>query len=185
MLDETTKSELLKLARATIRFGTEGKKNEINVENYPPILQAHGASFITLKIKEQLKGCIGSLQAYRPLVLDVAVNAYAAAFGDSRFLPVTIDDLDKLIIQVSKLSTPEIIKFSSEQDLIKQLRPGEDGLILQDKNHRGTFLPTVWEQLADPKEFLMHLKVKAGLGKNYWSDDLSIQRYTTECFSEN
>lgn len=185
MLDENTKSELLKIARTAIMLGAKGKKLEISNENYAPILQVPGASFVTLKINGQLQGCIGSLQARRPLAEDVAENAYAAAFEDSRFLPVMIDDVDKLSIQISILSEPEKIEFSSEQDLIKQLRPGEDGLILQDNLHRGTFLPTVWEQLPGKKEFLMHLKRKAGLDEHYWSDDLSIERYTTESFSEN
>lgn len=184
MLDEATKTDLLSVARAAIMLGAEGKKNEITAENYSSILQAFGASFVTLKIDGQLKGCIGSLQARRSLVLDVSENAHAAAFEDSRFSPVTINDLDKLTIQISILSSPEKIEFSSEQDLLKQIRPGEDGLILQDNLHRGTFLPSVWEQLPGPKEFLRNLKNKAGLEKDYWSNDLSVQRYTTESFSE-
>lgn len=185
MLDVSTKSELLKLARETITLGTEAKKNEINFENCSPVLQEHGASFVTLKINSQLKGCIGSLQARRPLVLDVAENAYAAAFQDTRFAPVIHSDLELLRICISILSKPEKIYFSSEADLIGQLRPHEDGLILQDGIHRGTFLPAVWESLNDPKDFLAQLKVKAGLEKNYRADDLQIQRYTTESFSEN
>ena len=185
MLDVSTKSELLKLARDTIALGTEAKKNEINLDNYTPILRGVGASFVTLKIKGRLKGCIGSLQASKPLVLDVAENAYAAAFQDTRFSPVINNDLGLLTISISILNKPEKMDFKSEQDLISQLRPNEDGLILQDNHHRGTFLPSVWESLNDPKDFLAQLKIKAGLEKNYWSDDLQIQRYTTESFSEN
>ncbi len=185
MLAESKKSELLKLARETITLGTEAKKNDINFENYSPVLQEQSASFVTLKINKQLKGCIGSLQARRPLVLDVAENAFAAAFQDTRFAPVIHSDLELLRISISILSKPEKIDFSSETDLIGQLRPHEDGLILQDNHHRGTFLPAVWESLGDPNEFLAQLKVKAGLEKNYWSGDLQIQRYTTESFSEN
>ncbi|MFV1993503.1 MAG: AmmeMemoRadiSam system protein A [Acidiferrobacterales bacterium] len=185
MLEESTKSELLQLARETITLGTEAKKNNIDLANYSPVLQEHGASFVTLKIQNRLKGCIGSLQASRPLVLDVSENAHAAAFQDTRFTPVTHSDLELLRISVSILSKPEKMNFKSEQDLIGQLRPHEDGLILQDNHHRGTFLPSVWESLGDPKEFLAQLKIKAGLEKNYWSDDLQIQRYTTESFSEN
>ncbi len=185
MLDESTKSVLLKVARDTITLGAEAKRIDINIEDYSVVLQAFGASFVTLKIKKQLKGCIGSLQASRPLVLDVAENAYAAAFQDTRFTPVNKNDLGMLTISISILNKPEKMDFKSEDELLAQLRPNEDGLILQDQQHRGTFLPSVWESLNDPVDFLAQLKVKAGLDKNYWSDDLIVQRYTTESFSEN
>jgi len=185
MYAEPDRTELLKVARDTIKSGTVGKKYNINVTNYTPALQEFRASFVTLKIDGQLKGCIGSLQAHRPLVLDVCENAYAAAFDDSRFEPVNPDDLEALSIQISVLSSPEEMQFANEQELLSQLRPGEDGLILEVDRHRATFLPSVWESLPEPREFLGHLKVKAGLDRFFWSDDLRVQRYRTESFSDS
>lgn len=184
MLSQSEKSELLGIARSSIEAGVVNEHLDIAVHNHLPALQEQGASFVTLKINGQLKGCIGSLQAYRPLVLDVSENAFAAAFNDTRFSPVTSGDLLRLSIQISVLSTPEVISFSSEQDLLKKLRPGIDGLILEDGSNRGTFLPSVWESLNEPKEFLMNLKTKAGLDQGYWSNEIMIKRYTTESFSE-
>jgi AmmeMemoRadiSam system protein A len=115
-------------------------------------------------------------------VNDVAHNAYAAAFMDPRFLAVTEDELENLEIHISVLTPAVAMTFDSEEDLLKQIRPGIDGLVLEDGRHRGTFLPAVWESLPDVKSFLQHLKQKAGLPDNYWSDSLKVSRYTTESF---
>ena len=172
---------LLQTARDTIEYGLKYQQlKKIDILSYPPSLQEKGACFVTLKIGDQLRGCIGSLQAYQPLIEDVAHNAYAAAFQDPRFYPVTAAELPDLTIHISVLNKPEPMYFTSEADLISQLRPGIDGLILTEGPHRGTFLPSVWENLPDPKTFLQHLKLKAGLPKHYWSDTLKIERYTVE-----
>jgi AmmeMemoRadiSam system protein A len=138
---------------------------------------------VTLHLGKQLRGCIGSLQGYQPLIVDVAMNAFNAAFRDPRFLPMTESELPKISLDISVLSKSQPMHFSSEADLLSQLRPGIDGLIISDHGHRGTFLPSVWEQLPDPATFLSHLKTKAGLPTNYWSNTLTVQRYTTELIS--
>jgi AmmeMemoRadiSam system protein A len=147
-----------------------------------PELQEKRATFVTLTINGDLRGCIGMLEACRPLAEDVAANACAAAFEDPRFEPLSQKELERTDIHISVLSAPEELEFSSEADLLAQIRPGVDGLILQDGCRRGTFLPSVWEELPDQDLFLMHLKMKAGLPNTYWSDTLRIFRYTAEYF---
>jgi AmmeMemoRadiSam system protein A len=122
------------------------------------------------------------LEACRPLAEDVAENACAAAFEDPRFEPLTKKEFEKLEIHISVLSPPEELIFSSKENLLSQIRPGTDGLILQDGFRRGTFLPSVWEELPSKELFLAHLKQKAGLPADYWSDTLRVFRYTTEYF---
>jgi len=147
-------------------------------------LNAAGASFVTLHIGEELRGCIGSLQAHRPLICDVAENAFSAAFRDPRFPPLKEAELKNISLDISVLSQAERVVFDSEQDLLNGIRPGVDGLILKDGNYRGTFLPSVWESLPDAGQFLKHLKLKAGLPSDHWSDTLEVWRYTTECFGD-
>lgn len=143
-----------------------------------------GACFVTLRQGAELRGCIGSVVAHRSLAEDVTANALAAAFHDPRFLPLTEDELDTVTIEVSVLSLPTAIEFGSERDLLNQLRPGEDGVILEMDTRRATFLPAVWKQLPDPTDFLRKLKRKAGLEETFWSEEIRIQRYTTESWSE-
>ncbi len=159
-----------------------GKALEIDITQYPDELQQKKATFVTLHRNRELRGCIGILKPMRPLAEDVAYNAWAAAFSDSRFMPLAENELDDLDVHISVLGTPEVIEFDSEQDLVKQIRPGVDGLILEEGFNKGTFLPSVWESLTDTKEFLDHLKMKAGLPSNYWSDSIKIKRYTVEEF---
>lgn len=176
---------LLQLAESSIRYGLEnGRPLPVQVEEYPPELQVQRASFVTLHRNGMLRGCIGHLQAVAPLVRDVADNAYSAAFRDPRFPPLTPPELESLEIHISILTPARPLEFSSEADLVARLRPGVDGLILEDGRHRGTFLPSVWESLPEPREFLRHLKHKAGLSPDYWSDTVRILRYETESFSE-
>ena len=172
---------LLKTADKAIKFGLEnGRDLAINLEEYPEKLQKKGASFVTIEIDKQLRGCIGTLEAHQPLIKDVAQNAFSAAFRDPRFNPLSKKEYPKITKHISILSEPTEILFTSEDDLLKQIRPNIDGLILSDKGHRGTFLPSVWESLPTPELFLQHLKLKAGLYENYWSETLKIERYTTE-----
>lgn len=180
------RAALLEVARRSIEHGLEtGRPLPVDVSAYPPALQAPGASFVTLNIDGRLRGCIGSLEAVRPLVEDVAHNAFAAAFRDPRFPPVTAAEAPHLDIHVSVLSPAEPMEFESEEDLLRQIRPGVDGLILEDHGRRGTFLPSVWESLPDPRDFLQQLKLKAGLPPDHWSDTLRVWRYTTESFSRS
>lgn len=176
---------LLKVARASIQQGLEhGQALEVKLDDYPETLQPLRATFVTLEIEGQLRGCIGALKAHQPLVQDVAEHAHAAAFGDPRFPGVTAKEFPRLDIYISVLSPPEPLRFASEAELLKQLRPGLDGLILQFRNHRATFLPAVWESLSDPYVFLVQLKQKAGLPLDFWSPELRAERYTAEYFGD-
>lgn len=182
-LNNAQKAELLALAKASIRHGLEtGQPLAIDLQHYPAELIVKQASFVTLEHQGQLRGCIGMLEASRPLIQDIAENAFAAAFRDPRFPPLTEAEFADLDLHISILSPAEAIVFTSEQDLIEQLKPGIDGLILQEGYRRGTFLPSVWEQLPDALQFLRHLKQKAGLPSNYWSDTLKVSRYRTDMF---
>lgn len=175
------RESLLKVAQDAIEQGLQyGAPGSLELTRFSPALQATLASFVTLKLDDQLRGCIGSLEALRPLVEDVNENAYAAAFRDPRFPPMTAYELEELRISISVLTTPQLINFDSEQDLLAQLRPGVDGLILEAGHRRGTFLPAVWESLPDAADFLRHLKSKAGLFPDYWSAEVKVYRYRTE-----
>lgn len=174
---------LLAVAAESIRHGLEtGHALSVSVEDYTPALQQAGASFVTLTIQRQLRGCIGMLNASRPLIEDVAENAFAAAFEDPRFPPLSAAEFDQLEYHISILNPAETMQFESEADLLQQLRPGIDGLILEEGDRRATFLPSVWESLPEPPDFLQHLKRKAGLPVDHWSNTLRMQRYTVEEF---
>jgi AmmeMemoRadiSam system protein A len=174
---------LLQIASDSISDRLEKKRSAVkDVKNLPPELTMKRATFVTLTIGGHLRGCIGTLEARRPLAEDVAENARAAAFEDPRFPPLTRAELGKLEIRISILSPSEEMKVTSEEDLLRQIRPGVDGLVLQEGFRRGTFLPSVWEELPAKKEFWMHLKLKAGLPPDYWSDTVRVFRYTTDCF---
>ncbi len=178
------KNTLVDIARRSIEHGLEHDEAlATRADDFTAELAAPGASFVTLKLDGGLRGCIGSLSAQRPLVVDVAENAFAAAFRDPRFPRLTAAEFERLSIEISKLSVPHPLRFATETELLEQLRPREDGLILCEGNRRATFLPSVWEQLDQPQEFLRRLKVKAGLPADYWSDTLRLQRYTTESWS--
>ncbi|MDX1512799.1 MAG: AmmeMemoRadiSam system protein B [Gammaproteobacteria bacterium] len=175
---------LLGIAANSIRHGIEhGRPKPVDPENYSEGLRETRASFVTLKLDGQLRGCIGTLDASRSLVEDVAYNAHAAAFADKRFSPVTRDEADRLEIGISVLSPPTPLAVRSEDDLLAKLRPGVDGLLLEEGNRRGTFLPSVWDTLPAPQDFVRQLKLKAGFSADYWSDGISVKRYTTESFS--
>lgn len=176
---------LLTIALSSIEHGLRhGTPLPVDPAQEPPALGECRASFVTLKLDQALRGCIGSLEAYRPLCVDVAGNAYAAAFLDPRFPALSRPELERLTLHIAVLSQPESLDFTSEHELIAQLRPHVDGLILEDgPAHRATFLPAVWESLPDPADFVRQLKLKAGLPAAYWSDTLRASRYVTETFS--
>lgn len=170
---------LLRLAAGSIDHGLrQGRALAVAVENHPAKLGDPGASFVTLKTGGSLRGCIGSALARRALVLDVAANAFAAAFNDSRFPPLETHERDDLAISVSVLSAPKDMSFSGEAELLSLLRPGIDGLIIHDGVHGALFLPAVWESLPDPRTFLEHLKHKAGLSYDHWSDSFTARLFT-------
>jgi AmmeMemoRadiSam system protein A len=137
-----------------------------------------GASFVTLKERGELRGCLGSLEARRSLLLDIKSNAVAAAFRDPRFAPVSYAELPEIRIEVSVLSPLTAIEAYREEDALARLRPHEDGVVLEYGSHRGTFLPQVWESLPEPTDFLRQLKRKAGLPESFWSAEIRLSRYT-------
>jgi AmmeMemoRadiSam system protein A len=173
------------VARRAIEHGLQhGTQWVVTPSEFHRDLKAVRASFVTLQKHGQLRGCIGHLEAVQPLVVDVAENAFAAAFRDPRFPPLTEAEWPEVDLHLSLLTAPERIDFDDERALLAQLRPGEDGLILQDGPNRGTFLPSVWESLPEPEDFLLHLKRKAGLAANHWSDTIECYRYRTESFGD-
>ncbi len=174
---------LLGLAKESIEKGLFGELAGVDPLEYSGSLAENGASFVTLNRNRQLRGCIGSLEAHQPLVLDVVSNAYSSAFRDPRFSPLTRDELPGLDIHISVLTPAEPMQFDSEANLLDQLQPGVDGLILSAGPRRGTFLPSVWESLPDARVFLQQLKRKAGLPTDYWGSDIRIERYRTVSIS--
>jgi AmmeMemoRadiSam system protein A len=182
-LEPTERRLLIELAWVSIRHGLEkGVPVEVDPEIYPPRLHEPGAAFVTLHRQGRLRGCIGHLTATCPLVEDVAENAFAAAFRDPRFPALEEWEVKDLDLEISVLSRPEPMSVRDEADLLGQLRPGIDGLILEDRGARGTFLPTVWESLPKPRDFLAELRRKAGLPPGHWSGTLKVSRYRTETF---
>jgi len=172
---------LLTIARNAIErnFGLEQR----TVMPHPE-LSHPAATFVTLTQGGQLRGCIGSLEAYRPLASDVAENALAAAFRDPRFPALESDELTRTRVEVSLLEKPETIDFSDEAEAIARLRPGVDGLILTHGSRRATFLPQVWESLSDPRRFMAQLKLKAGLAADFWDEDIRLARYGVQKWKE-
>ena len=180
-LTEAQQRLLLETARESIRHGCEyGRPLAVNPQDYQSELRQPRASFVTLQRHDRLRGCIGSLEAHQALVVDVAENAYAAGFRDPRFAPVGRDELEGLRISLSLLTPPESMRFESEADLLGQIVPGEDGLVIREDGRRATFLPAVWQSLPDPVDFLRELKRKAGLHPDHWSDRLRVERYHAE-----
>lgn len=161
--------ELLAIARDAIESVVKGKNlAPLKLENFSDLLQKQGASFVTLTTHGQLRGCIGALEAYQPLVMDVREHAIAAATQDYRFPPVKPEELGNIKIEISRLTLPQKLSFEDPVDLISKLRPGIDGVILRDGPKRATFLPQVWEKIEDPVDFLNHLCSKMGVPPGTW-----------------
>ncbi len=176
---------LLEVARASIADGHRtGAPLAVDLAAHDPALRAPGASFVTLHVGGELRGCTGSLEPVRPLVADVAYHAFCSAFLDRRFEPLREDEMDALHVHVSVLSPHEPLDVATEDDLLAALRPGVDGLILEESGRRATFLPAVWEQLPSPRDFVRQLRRKAGLPDDYWSDALRAYRYTVRDVEE-
>jgi hypothetical protein len=149
-----------------------------------PALGEPGATFVTLMRRGELRGCIGSLEAHRPLEQDVRENSLAAAFRDPRFPPLRAEEFSETRVEVSLLTAPEFMPAASEAEALALLRPGVDGLIFTHRCNRATFLPQVWESLPDPRQFLAQLKRKAGLSADFWSDDVQLARYQVQKWKE-
>ena len=143
-------------------------------------LRAVGASFVTLRDRGELRGCIGTVDAHRPLGDDVAHNAYAAAYRDARFEPVSAEVRGRLDVEVSVLSAREPVQVPDEGALAAALRPGIDGIVIEFQGRSATFLPQVWDHLPDPVDFLAELRLKARLPPTFWHPELRVSRYTVE-----
>lgn len=178
---------LLRLARQALECGVRGDK-------LPPLdetvlslqLRELGATFVTLTIRGELRGCIGALEAHKPLVEDVREHTIAAALEDPRFPPVSEDELNRIQIEVSRLTPPLPLEYRDAADLLSKLKPYVDGVILRDGFRRATFLPQVWEKIPNPVEFLNYLCHKMGLGDAAWVNrHMEVFIYHVEEFHES
>ncbi len=180
-LDTDKGTTLLKLARSEIASKLGHEVMPFKQANW---LTEPGASFVTLTRQGTLRGCIGTLEAHRPLGLDVKENSVAAAFRDPRFMPLTLAEFEEIRVEVSLLSPSEPLVAASEAEALAALRPNVDGVVFEYGHHRSTFLPQVWEQLPDPAEFMAHLKRKAGLPADFWAEQVRLSRYTVSKWKE-
>ncbi len=185
-LTQEEKDYLLTLARHAMTTAVIGKmRMHVEDSEVPAGLRQKGASFVTLTIAGELRGCIGSLEAYQPLYQDVQQHAVEAALEDYRFQPVTEEELPLISIEISRLTAPEPLPYTSPTSLTGLLRPNQDGVILRDGARRATFLPQVWEQLPQPAMFLSHLCQKMGASPDLWRQKLlEVSIYQVEEFSE-
>ena len=172
---------LLAIARAAI---ANALGRPMQADESASWLLAPGATFVTLTQRGALRGCIGSLEAHRPLLEDVKANARASAFRDPRFKPLTAEELDATQVEVSLLSPQRQLTFRDEQEALAQLRPLIDGVVFECDRYRSTFLPQVWEQLPSKEDFIRHLKLKAGLAPGFWANDVKLSCYTVEKWKE-
>lgn len=173
---------LLPIARAAIA-------QALNVphaaDETAPWLAKHGACFVTLTQDGELRGCIGTLQAHRSLLADIKSNAVSAALRDPRFEPLSGEELDFTAVEISLLSPTQAMEVKHEADALAQLRPGVDGIVFEfGRGYRSTFLPQVWEQLPQPRQFMTHLKRKAGLPADFWEEGVKLSRYTVTKWRE-
>lgn len=172
---------LLPIARAAI---ARALNIPHTADESAPWLAVPGACFVTLTQSGELRGCIGTLQAQRSLLEDVKNNAVSAALHDPRFTPLSMEELDITTIEISLLSSTQAMKVRDEADALAQLRPGLDGIIFEYGRYRSTFLPQVWENLAQPRDFLAMLRRKAGLPDDFWAEDVKLWRYSVTKWSE-
>ena len=180
------KGTLLQLARQALELGVHGQKlPPLDHESMSPRLREDGVSFVTLTIDGNLRGCIGALEPSMPLADDVRKHVVAAALQDYRFPNVSPDELSRIEIEVSRLTVPIPLEYTTPEDLLSQLRPGIDGVLLRDGPRRATFLPQVWEKLPDPAEFLNNLCYKMGVESSQWrKKHLDVSIYQVEEFHE-
>jgi AmmeMemoRadiSam system protein A len=172
---------LLTIARAAI---SQALNVPVHADETSSWLLEYGACFVTLTQNSELRGCIGSLEAHRSLLADVKGNAVSAALSDPRFSPLRAEELDMTRVEVSVLSPPQSMSFTDEDDALGQLRPEVDGVIFQYGIYRSTFLPQVWEQLPSARDFMAHLKYKAGLSPNFWAEGIKLSRYAVQKWKE-
>lgn len=172
---------LLPIARAAISRALDVSRA---ADETAPWLAEHGACFVTLTQDGELRGCIGTLQAHRPLLFDVKSNAVSAAMHDPRFMPLSVEELDITTVEISLLSPTTAMDVRDEADALAQMRPNVDGIVFEYGRYRSTFLPQVWEDLAQPRQFLAMLRRKAGLPDDFWEEGVKLSRYTVTKWSE-
>jgi uncharacterized protein len=178
---------LLRLAREAMERGVRGEElPPLDLAALPPALREEASSFVTLMRQGQLRGCVGSLEAYQSLAEDVRVHAVAAALKDPRFPPVQEEELSRIQLEVSRLTRPLPLEYKDAEDLLAKLRPQVDGVILRDDFfYRATFLPQVWEKIPDPAEFLNNLCYKMGVEPELWRHrHFEVLTYQAEEFHE-
>ena len=179
---------LIELAEQTIRNGaarnTSGPPT-IAHDELPLWARTPAATFVTVYVDGTLNGCVGTLMPVRPLAEDIVTNAYRAAFEDPRFTGVTANDLADLFVHVAILGPLEPLTVDDERDLLEQIRVGVDGVVLDDGDRRGTFLPAVWAKLPDPRAFLGQLKRKAGFADDEWPATLQTYRFSVDEFDRS
>lgn len=169
---------LLRVAAQSVVSGFErGRALRVRESRYPEELRQKGASFVNIYYNGALRGSAGSTEPTRSILEDIAENAYAAAFSDFRFLPLSEDEIKDAEISISLLTRPVPVRFKNEEDLLSKMRPGVDGLVFRERSNKSLFLPQVWESFSSPKEFLSYLKQKAGLPMDYWSPTVKVYRF--------
>ncbi len=158
---------------------------EYTLKKYPA-LEEDGAAFVTINTKpnKQLRGCIGSLQAYRPLYKDIISNAQSAALRDPRFIPLTLEELNHITIEVSILSKAKVLEYNDMEDLKRKVVPFQDGVVLKHDGRHATYLPQVWEQLPQFEDFFSSLCLKANLTDNCLSEHPEISIYQVKKYKE-
>lgn len=171
---------ILNVVKSSIAYAIKGQ--DFIPRDIPTVLTQYGASFITLKQNNNLRGCIGSVYPTKPLILDIVDNARNAAFQDSRFEPITEREFSTLQVSVSILSSIERINFKDEKDLLSKIYP--HGIIISEKDYRAVYLPVVWEQLPDREVFLNSLKEKAGLPPDYFSRTFEAYKFDATYITE-
>jgi len=185
-LTEGEGRELIRLARRSIDAALELRAlAPFPSSAFPAGLQQHRSAFVTLRIGKELRGCCGSIEATCPLAREVWRVAWASAFNDPRFPPLTAAEWPRVHVHISVLAPAQPLAVQTEADLIRQLRPGVDGVIVELGAARATFLPSVWEQLPDPTLFVRHLKLKAGWSADFWSPRIAVWTYECEGVSED
>jgi len=185
-LNKQDRQILLKIAREALEKSVRFEPlPEIKIKELPLTLQAYGASFVTLTIDNSLRGCIGTLEAYLPLAEDVQQHTAAAALQDNRFPIVQPEECSKILIEISVLSPKAQLEYDQPHELTEKLRPGIDGVVLQDGFRKATFLPQVWAKLPDPHHFLSHLCLKMGASEDLWQEKpLQVYTYQVQEFHE-
>jgi AmmeMemoRadiSam system protein A len=184
-ITDEDRAALLKLARSSIEAELIKELKAVRPEEIKPAMRENRGCFVTLHKNGRLRGCIGTIEAVKPLVVGVEENAFNAAFRDPRFSALEEKELKDINIEVSVLSVPLELSFRDKDDLKMKLKKGVHGVILSSGRHKATFLPQVWEQLPDVEKFLEHLCIKAGMNKDCWKNKTTrVQIYETEFFSE-